>query len=52
MMGFLKCKIINFGRYGRTKSINLNIPIDEIYSIFKNDEAISFLLENEIKLKK
>ena len=52
MMGFLKCKIVNFGRYGRTKSINLNIPMDEIYSIFKNDESLSFLLENEIKIKK
>ncbi len=44
MMGLLKCKITNFGRYGRTKTINLNIPIEEIYSIFKNDESLSSLL--------
>jgi cell division control protein 6 len=45
MMGVLSSDVVSYGRYGRTRRIALNVPMEELENVFLNDEALSNLIE-------
>lgn len=45
VMGLLTARIVNMGRYGRTKKIRLSINRGFIKEIFVNDERLGYLTE-------
>jgi len=45
VMGLLTTRIVNMGRYGRTKKIRLSINRGFIKKMFANDERLSYLTE-------
>lgn len=44
MLGVVECELVSYGRYGRTRKINLSLPIDEITSVFEKDDILASLL--------
>jgi hypothetical protein len=36
---------VSYGRYGRTRRIAPNVPVEELENVFLNDEALSNLIE-------
>ena len=45
VLGLLTARIVNMGRYGRTKKIRLSINRGSIKEMFVNDERLSYLTE-------
>ena len=46
MLGIVTAKIINRGRYGKTRRIVLNVDPDTIIEAFKDDPEVSWLFNN------
>jgi cell division control protein 6 len=51
-MGLLNARIVNMGRYGRTKKIRLEIAKSLIKDVFSNDCRLGQLVDYEPKLAK
>ena len=51
-MGLLNARIVNMGRYGRTKKIRLEIAKSLIKDVFSNDCRLGRLVDYELKLAK
>ena len=49
MQGLINAKIVNLGRHGRTKYINLAVPREQLLTIIKNDHFLSDLIDSMIK---
>jgi cell division control protein 6 len=45
MVGIISTKILNRGRYGRTKRIALNVEVDNIWKAFKKDDLLNSLYQ-------
>ena len=46
MQGLINAKVVNLGRYGRTKYIDLAIDKNQLLSIIKNDHFLYDLIES------
>jgi cell division control protein 6 len=51
-LGLLNARIVNMGRYGRTKKIRLEIARSLIKDVFTNDCRLGQLVDYELKLAK
>ena len=51
-MGLLNARIVNMGRYGRTKKIRLEIAKSLIKDVFRSDCRLGQLVDYELKLSK
>jgi cell division control protein 6 len=49
-MGLLNAKVINMGRYGRTKKIRLEIARSLIKDVFTGDNRLGRLVDYQLKL--
>ncbi|RLI03918.1 cell division control protein Cdc6, partial [Candidatus Bathyarchaeota archaeon] len=43
MLGILDARIVNLGRYGRTKKIRVNVSEETFKKVFSTDERLKFL---------
>ena len=51
MQGLINAKVVNLGRHGRTKYIDLAVDKKQLLSIIKNDPFLSDLIESMTKLQ-
>ena len=49
MQGLINAKVVNLGRHGRTKYINLAVDKDQLLNMIKNDHFLSDLIESMTK---
>ena len=49
MQGLIHAKIVNLGRHGRTRYINLAVPREQLLTIIKNDHFLSDLIDSMTK---
>lgn len=45
MLGIISAPVVSLGRYGRTKLIRVEVPINSILKVFEKDERFSVLLK-------
>jgi cell division control protein 6 len=44
-LGLVSARVVNYGRYGRTKQINAQVSLDTAKKVFSQDETIKHLLD-------
>ena len=49
MQGLINAKVVNLGRHGRTKYIDLAVEKEQLLNIIKNDHFLSDLIESMTK---
>ncbi|MDW8042379.1 MAG: orc1/cdc6 family replication initiation protein [Nitrososphaerota archaeon] len=51
MMGVITSDVVSYGRYGRTRRISLNIPLNELEEVLIHDEALSGAMDVPVETK-
>ncbi|MCS7094751.1 MAG: orc1/cdc6 family replication initiation protein [Thaumarchaeota archaeon] len=51
MMGVINSDVVSYGRYGRTRRISLNIPLNELEEVLIHDDVLSGAMDVPVDVK-